>query len=168
MKTLLVYYSNRGLVRAMCEASAMENVDVLQLQPRYRKRPLVDDIADCYRALTGKGSRLQLPDFELENYESVVLVTSLRAFAPSPEINEFLFRCDLGGRDVNCIVCNRIRSFWRRAGASLRKRVRLAGGVCRSITYVSEGDLAQKENASIIESAVPPPAAEQSAVPLAN
>lgn len=169
MKTLLVYYSNRGLVRAMCEAAAMENVDVLQLKPRYRKRPVVDDIADCYRALTGKGSRLQLPVFELDNYDSLVLVTSLRAFAPSPEMNEFLFRCDLRGRDVNCIVCNRVRAFWRRAGASLRKRVRLAGGICRGITHVSEADLAQKKTASItsaVRSAVQ--SAVQSAVPLTN
>lgn len=159
MKTLLVYYSNRSLVRAMCEASAMQNVDVLQLQPRYKKRPLLDDIIDCYRALTGKGSRLLLPEFELEGYDSVVLVTSLRAFAPSAEMNEFLFRCDLGGRDVNCIVCNRIRSFGR-AGSSLRKRVRLANGQCRSITFVSEGDLTQKATASIIALQAPVGATE--------
>ncbi|MDR3314430.1 MAG: hypothetical protein LBS96_08260 [Oscillospiraceae bacterium] len=149
MKTLLVHYSNRSIVRAMCEASNAPDVDVLQLQPRYKKRPVLDDVADCYRALAGKGARLLLPEFLLEEYESIVLVTSLRAFAPSPEINEFLFRCDLGGRDVNCIVCNRIRSFGR-AGSALRKRVRLAGGVCRSITYVSEADLALKSTASII------------------
>ncbi|MDR2525673.1 MAG: hypothetical protein LBC83_05790 [Oscillospiraceae bacterium] len=147
MKTLLVYYSNRSLVRSMCEASAMADVDVLQLHPRYQKRPVLDAAADCYRAITGKGTRLVLPEFTLAEYDNIVLVGSLCALSLSPELNEFLFRCNLGGRDVHCIACNRFR-FFGRSGTALRKRVRLAGGVCRSVTYLSEAGLA-RENANV-------------------
>ncbi|MCL2106770.1 MAG: hypothetical protein FWH26_06940 [Oscillospiraceae bacterium] len=142
MKTLLVYHSKRGLVRAMCEASAMEHVDVMELQSRYQAHPIMNFLADCYRALTGRGTGLAPMELDLAGYDSIVLVNSLRLFSPSAECNEFLYRCNLAGREVSCVVCNRVRSFGQ-AGAKLRKRVRLAGGSCRSVAYVTESDLAQ-------------------------
>ena len=140
MKTLLIFHSNRGAVRAMCEASAMEDVDVLELRPRYKKRPLLDTLADCYRALAGRGIRLAPLDIDFAKYDQIMLVDSLCAFAPSAECNEFLYRCDLGGREVSCVVSSRLRYFGG-AGRILRKRIRLAGGICRGITYIAEADL---------------------------
>jgi len=144
MKTLLIFHSNRGAVRGMCEACAMEDVDVLELRPRYRKRPLFDGVVDSYRALAGRGVRLAPLDIDFAKYDSIVLVDSLRMMAPSAECNEFLYRCDLGGRDITCVVSNRVRRFGR-AGRLLRKRIRLAGGACRGITFLSEADLRQEE-----------------------
>ena len=151
MKTLLIFHSNRSAVRGMCESSAADDVDVLELRPRYKKRPLFDDLIDSYRALTGRGVRLAPLDIDFEKYDSIVLVDSLRAFAPSAECNEFLYRCDLGGRDVSCVVSNRVRSFGN-AGRLLRKRIRLAGGNCRGITFLAEADLRQEE---VINALVP-------------
>jgi len=144
MKTLLIYHTNRGCVRELCEASAADDVDVLELRPRYRKRPLLDSIGDCYRAAAGRGIRLAPLDIDFARYDQIMLVDSLRALSPSAECNEFLYRCDLGGRDVSCIVSNRLR-FFGRAGRVLRKRIRLAGGNCRSITYIAESDLNRQE-----------------------
>jgi len=144
MDTLLVYHTNRSSVRAMCEATAMEGVDVLELRPRYKKRPLLDDLAGNYRALTGRGVRLAPLDIDFSKYGQIVLVDSLCAFAPSAECNEFLYRCDLGGREVVCIVSSPVRYFGS-AGRLLRKRIRLAGGTCRSITYIAEADLGRQE-----------------------
>jgi hypothetical protein len=127
----------------MCEATATEDVDVLELRPRYRRRPLLDDAAGCYRALTGRGVRLAPLDIDFSKYDQVMLVDSLVAFAPSAACNEFLYRCDLGGRDVACIVSSPLRYFGH-AGRLLRKRIRLAGGVCRSITFITEADLARQ------------------------
>ena len=143
MKTLLIYHTNRGAVRAMCEASAMEDVDVLELRPRYKKRPLVDSIGDWYRAVAGRGIRLAPLDIDFAKYKQIMIVDSLRAMLPSAECNEFLYRCDLGGREVSCIVSNRVRWFGR-AGRVLRRRIRLAGGVCRGITYIAETDLREE------------------------
>jgi len=131
-------------VRGMCTACAMEDVDVLELRPRYKKRPLFDGMIDSYRALAGRGVRLAPLDIDFAKYSSIVLVDSLRMMAPSAECNEFLYRCDLGGRDVTCVVSNRVRRFGR-AGRLLRKRIRLAGGTCRGITFISEADLRQDE-----------------------
>ena len=131
------------MVRGMCEASAMDDVDVLELRSRYKKRAVIDDIGDLYRAVAGRGIRLAPLDIDFARYDQIVLVDSLRAFLPSAECNEFLYRCDLSGREVNCIVCNRMRVF-ARAGRLMRKRVRLAGGHCRGITYIAEPDLAKQ------------------------
>ncbi|MCL2494845.1 MAG: hypothetical protein FWE98_04220 [Oscillospiraceae bacterium] len=144
MKTLLIFHSNRGAVRGMCESSATQDVDVLELRPRYRKRPLLDGVVDSYRALVGRGVRLAPLDIDFAKYDSIVLVDSLRLMAPSAECNEFLYRCDLGGRDITCVVSNRVRRFGR-AGRLLRKRIRLAGGACRGITFLSEADLRAEE-----------------------
>ena len=144
MKTLLIYHSNRSAVRAMCEASAMDDVDVLELRPRYKRRPVVDDVGDLYRAVAGRGVRLAPLDIDFSKYDQIMMVDSLLASLPSAECNEFLYRCDLGGRDVSCIVSNRLR-FFGRAGRVLRKRIRLAGGNCRSITYIAESDLNRQE-----------------------
>lgn len=144
MKTLLVYHAGgRAAVRAMCEASAAQDVDVLELRPRYKKRPVFDDAVDAYRAFAGRGVRLAPLDIDFTKYESIMIVDSLLMGSPSAECNEFLYRCDLGGREVNCIVCSRVRVF-ARAGRLMRKRVRLAGGHCRGITYIAEPDLARQ------------------------
>ena len=147
MKTLLIYHSGKSAVRAMCEASATEDVDVLELRPRYKKRPVMDDIGDAYRAFTGKGIRLAPLDIDFSKYDSILLVDSLRACSPSAECNEFLYRCDLSDKEVTCIVSNRLRVF-ARAGRLLRRRVRLAGGNCRGITYIAEADLARQTEAA--------------------
>ena len=144
MKTLLIFHSSRSAVRDMCESSAMEDVDVLELRPRYKKRPLFDSVVDSYRALAGRGVRLAPLDIDFDKYDSIVLVDSLRMLAPSAECNEFLYRCDLGGRDVTCVVSNRVRHFGS-SGRLLRKRIRLAGGTCRGITFLSEADLRAEE-----------------------
>ena len=144
MKTLLIFHSSRSAVRDMCESSAMEDVDVLELRPRYKKRPLFDTVVDSYRALAGRGVRLAPLDIDFDKYDSIVLVDSLRMLAPSAECNEFLYRCDLGGRDISCVVSNRVRHFGH-AGRLLRKRIRLAGGSCRGITFLSEADLREEE-----------------------
>ena len=143
MKTLLIYHTTKSAVRAICESSAREDIDVLELKPRYKKRPLLDDVADIYRAFAGRGTRLAPLDIDFSRYGSIVIVNSLRAFSPTAECNEFLYRCDLGGREVSCVVSNRVRSF-SRAGRLLRKRIRLAGGTCRGITYIAESDLAKQ------------------------
>ena len=150
MKTLLIYHTNRSSVKELCEAAAAPDVDVLELRQRYRRRPLLDDVADCYRALAGRGVRLAPLDIDFSKYEQITLVDSLTAFAPSAACNEFLYRCDLGGRDVSCIVSSPLRYFGS-VGRILRKRVRLAGGVCRNITYLAEADLSrQAEAASVL------------------
>jgi len=144
MKTLLIYHSNREALRAMCETCATDDVEVLELRPRYKKRPVIDAIADCYRAITGRGSRLAPLDIDFSKYGKIVLVNSLRLCCPTAECNEFLHRCDLGGHDVACIVSSRMR-FYGRCSSRLRRRIRLAGGTCRGITYIADADLNNQE-----------------------
>ena len=117
---------------------------MLELRPRYKKRPVVDAVSDCYRAITGRGVRLAPLDIDFNKYSQILLVDSLRMFLPSAECNEFLHRCDLTGRDVSCIVSSPVR-FFGNASNVLRRRINLAGGNCRSITYIVETDLARQE-----------------------
>ena len=147
MKTLLIYHSSRSAVRTLCEAAATEDVDVLELRPRYKKRPVVDTVSDCYRAVMGRGIRLAPLDINFDKYDQIMLVDSLKMFLPSAECNEFLYRCDLTGRDVTCVASSRVRYFGR-SGNALRRRVRLAGGNCRGVTYIAEADLSKQEQAA--------------------
>jgi len=147
MNTLLIYHSHRGAVRSMCEATAKDDVEVLELRPRYKRRPLIDLISDYYCAFTGRGVRLAPLDIDFTKYHQIMLVDSLRMFLPSAECNEFLHRCDLSGRDVACIVSSPVRYFGR-SGRVLRRRIRLAGGNCRGITYIAEADLNKQEEAA--------------------
>ncbi|MCL2446721.1 MAG: hypothetical protein FWD06_08145 [Oscillospiraceae bacterium] len=136
MKTLLIYHSNRPAVCAMCEAAANDDVDVHQLRVRYKKRPL----SDYYRAMVGRGIRLAPLDIDFSKYNHIILVDSLKLLAPSAQCNEFLYRCDLTGHAVTCIVSNKMK-FFGRARAVLQRRVRLAGGHCRDVVCLAHSEL---------------------------
>jgi hypothetical protein len=141
MKILLIYHSNRPAVRSMCEAAADDNVDVYQLRARYKKRPGIDTLGDYYRAIVGRGVRLAPLDLDFSRYNHIILVDSLKLFAPSAQCNEFLYRCDLTGQTISCVICNKVK-FFGRARAVLRRRVRLAGGNCCNIVCFADNELA--------------------------
>lgn len=141
MKTLLIYHSNRPAVRNMCESAADIDIDVQQLHTRRKKRPGTGFISDCYRAVVGRGIRLAPLDLDLSQYKHIILVDSLKLFCPSAQCNEFLYRCNLAGQTVTCVVCNKVK-FFGRARAALRRRVRLAGGHCRDVVCVAHSELA--------------------------
>lgn len=141
MKTLLIYHSNRPAVCATCEAAANDDVDVHQLRVRYKKRPGIDSLGDYYRAIVGRGIRLAPLDIDFSRYSHIILVDSLKLLAPSAQCNEFLYRCNLTGHAVTCIVSNKMKIFGR-ARAVLQRRVRLAGGHCRDVVCMAHSELA--------------------------
>jgi hypothetical protein len=140
MRTLVVYASERKAVREMCENFATQDVDVVELEPRYPASNPMDIATDAYRALTGRGKRMKPLTFDWSQYRNIIIVSSLVCSAPSPVLNEFLNRCEFGGRDVSCICVNRTNSFGT-AGAKLRKRVRLANGRCTGMLFLPEKQL---------------------------
>ena len=145
MKTLLIYHSNRPAVRTMCEATADADIDVHRLHTRYKKRRGIGSIGDYYRAIAGRGIRLAPLDLDLNQYKHIILVDSLKLFNPSAACNEFLYRCNLSGQMVTCVVCNKMK-FFGRARAVLRRRVRLAGGHCRDVVCVADSELATQSD----------------------
>jgi len=146
MKTLLIYHSNRPAVCAMCEAAANDDIDVHQLRVRHKKRPGIDSLGNYYRAVVGRGIRLAPLDIDFSKYSHIILVDSLKLLVPSAQCNEFLYRCDLTGHAVTCIVSNKMK-FFGRARALLQRRVRLAGGHCRDVVCLADSELtAQSAN----------------------
>ncbi|MCL2194976.1 MAG: hypothetical protein FWB76_03395 [Oscillospiraceae bacterium] len=152
MKTLLIYHSNRPAVCAMCEAAANDDVDVHRLRARHKRRPGIDSLGAYYRAIAGRGIRLAPLDIDFSQYNHIILVDSLKLFVPSAQCNEFLYRCDLTGHAVTCIVSNKTKLFGH-ARAMLQRRVRLAGGHCRDVVCLVDSELAAQPASYLSNSA---------------
>ncbi|MDR1465083.1 MAG: hypothetical protein LBJ11_07290 [Oscillospiraceae bacterium] len=149
MKTLLIYHSTSRRVIDLCEGAACGDVDVLALAPRYRRGALWNAVVGALRALAGKGNRIEPLEVDLSQYDAIVLATSLRFCAPSAECNEFLYRYNLAGREVTSLVFSRVRLFGR-SMELMRKRIRLAGGVCRGIVCLSESTMPKAESTNVL------------------
>lgn len=144
MRTLLLYYSNHHRIRSLCEASAKEGtVDVLEIRDRYERGRLWTYTAGTYKALRGIGSKIEDIDFNIEDYESIIVATPVWGFNPVPAVNEFLHRVNLGGREVSGLLIHPGNSAGK-AGDILRKRIKLAGGTCCGIVSVPHNELKQK------------------------
>lgn len=144
MKSLLLYYSNSQGIRDLCEASARDGkVDVIELRERYDRGVFWTSTVGLYKALSGTGSRIDDIDVDLNDYDSIILATPVWGFNPAPAINEFLHRTNLSGREVSGLLIHPGKSAGM-AGDVLRKRIRLAGGVCRGIVSIPMKELKER------------------------
>lgn len=145
MKTLLVYYSNNKGVQDMCEASAKYgDVDVIRLHERYERSILWDMTVGTYRAVSGAGSKMEDIDFNMADYDSLIIATPVRLLNPHSIINEFLHRTSLSGLDVSALLIHSGKVIGAAADV-LRKRIGLAGGNCRGVVSIPLRELKEKD-----------------------
>jgi multimeric flavodoxin WrbA len=145
MKTLLLYYSNRQSIRELCEASAKDSqVDVMELRDRFDRGTVWCSTVGVCKAISGTGSKLDEFNVNFDEYDSIIVATPVWGFNPVPAINEFLHRTNFAGREVSGLLIHSGKTAGM-AGDVLRKRIKLAGGVCRGVVSVPIKELKEKK-----------------------
>ncbi len=148
MKTLLLYYSNYQSIRELCEASSKyKKVDVVELRDRFERDAFWTATVGTYKAVCGQGTKIQDIDVDLKEYDTIILATPVWGFNPAPAVNEFLHRTNLAGREVSGLLIHSGKSAGMAADV-LRKRIKLAGGVCCGMVSVPEKEL-RRENCDL-------------------
>ncbi|NLX93495.1 MAG: hypothetical protein GXZ02_06470 [Clostridiales bacterium] len=136
MKTLLLYYSRNQCVRRLCEESAKnDQIDVVELRERFSRGKVWHATMGVYKAVSGAGQKLEEVDINLDEYDSIIIASPVLGFSPAPVINEFLHRTNFSGREVSGLLIHPGKTSGA-AGDALRKRIKLAGGVCNGIVCV--------------------------------
>lgn len=144
MKTLLLYYSNSQDIRDLCEASERDgSIDVVELRERFDRGAVWSSTVGVYKALSGTGSRIDEVDVNLDEYDSIIIATPVWGFNPTPAVNEFLHKTNLSGREVSGLLIHSGKSAGM-AGDVLRKRIKLAGGICRGVVSIPVKELKER------------------------
>lgn len=141
MKTLLLYYSRDQSIRRLCEESARDNqIDVVELRERFDRGRVWHATMGTYKAISGTGLKLEEIEINLDEYSSIIIASPVLGFNPAPAINEFLHRTSFGGREVSGLLIHPGKTAGA-AGDALRKRIKLAGGVCNGVVCVPVKEL---------------------------
>lgn len=143
MKTLLLYYSKNQSIRKLCEASARDDqIDVIELRERFGRGKVWHATIGAYKAVSGAGLKLEEVEINFDEYDSIILAVPVLGFNPAPAINEFLHKTNFAGREVSGLLIHPGKTAGA-AGDALRKRIRLAGGVCNGVVCVPVKELQQ-------------------------
>lgn len=145
MKTLLVYYSIKDDVRALCESSRRDGeIDVIELREKYDRGILSACTFGAMAAASGEASSIDEIDVDINQYDTVIIATPAWAFSPAPAVNAFLHSVNLSGKEVIGMIFSGASS-GSHASDILRKRIQLAGGHCGSVVSVNAKQLKRHE-----------------------
>ena len=110
MKTLLVYYSYTGNTKIIANIIKEKlNCDILELKP---KVPFLiedyDAIVDEYQSNENTKKCVEIEDIniDLNNYDKVIIGTSVWWYTITPVIREFLKKYDLSSKEVYAFATN--------------------------------------------------------------
>lgn len=144
MSTLLVYYSENEQIRELCERSRMDGTQTYQIREYFDRSPAYVATIGSYLALTGKNSAIEKEKPDISEYDTIILASPVWASAPAPAINAFLRSTDLKGKEVIGIL---FKSGFSGALANdvLRKRISLAGGICKGVVSIPKKELLNRE-----------------------
>jgi len=133
MQTLIVYYSRSGSTRTVAQALAHSTGGTL--------RELVDAnartnlFASAMAALFGRPARLVDPNFDVSDWDTVVIMTPIWIGKPTPAANTFLRSVNLAGKNVLIVALG--ESGENLATSSrLEKMARARGGQVIGIHHV--------------------------------
>ncbi|MCL2507878.1 MAG: flavodoxin domain-containing protein [Oscillospiraceae bacterium] len=151
MKTLMVYYSNIPVVTELCESAQRRgSVDVVRICDKYEKSGLLNAAATVCKAYQGKAVRVESLNVDFSAYDCVIVAVPMLAGQVHPAVNGFLHKTSLRGMEVYGLTLNSGKQS-AKANDVLRKRIRLAGGHCRSVVSVSVKDLKNAERDILAE-----------------
>jgi flavodoxin len=101
MKSLVVYYSLTGKTRLVAQAIAEAlNATPVEIE---EKRPIPMPfvyLSGSFAAFTNRGSKINLIDVDLKQYERIFVGSPMWAYRPAPAINSFIYQTDFEGRTV--------------------------------------------------------------------
>ena len=148
MKTLILYYSRGGTTRRLCERSERENeVDVVEIREKIDRGLISAMTLGLYQAMGGFGSRIDKTDINFDDYDTIILATPVWAGNPTPAVNAFLHQTNLCGREISGVL---LYGYKKPVTAEklLRRRIKLAGGICKDTICISTKEL-RKKNADL-------------------
>ncbi len=140
MSTLLIYYSENEEIRALCEKSRMDGTAVCEIREHFDRSPAYVATLGAYLALTGKNAVIERTKTDLSAYDTIILAGSVWAMNPAPALNAFLRSNDLKGKEVIGLLFSSGLSS-AIANDVLRKRIALAGGMCKGVVSIPKAEL---------------------------
>ena len=102
MKALIVYYSRTGsaelVARTAAEASKAQIRKLVDLKNR-------DSMPGAgFAAMMGLQTRLEKPDYDVSEFDTLFLVTPVWAWHPTPAMNTFVHKSNLKGKKIHLVA----------------------------------------------------------------
>lgn len=133
MKTLLLYFAENKKSVKLCEESRIDgSIDVIRIEEKYFRSSVLKRTVGLVQAQKGYGVRVLCDEFNLDDYGTVILATELWGNNPPPAVNEILHSVKFNGKEIVGMLLNEKKPVSHSADV-LKKRVALAGGVCKGI-----------------------------------
>ncbi|MCR4925258.1 MAG: hypothetical protein K5917_03105, partial [Clostridiales bacterium] len=130
MKTLLLYFAENKKSIKLCEESRIDGeVDVIRISEKYFRNSILKKSIGSVQAKNGSGVKIVCDNFELADYNTVIIATELWNNNPPPAINELLHSSSLKGKEIIGLLLNENKAKTHSADI-FKKRVALAGGFC--------------------------------------
>lgn len=102
MKALVVYYSLTGKTKlvsqVIAEALNATLLEIKETKPR-KPGPFIY-LSGSFAALTNRGSKINLVDVDLKQYERIFIGSPIWAYRPAPAINTFIYKANFEGRSI--------------------------------------------------------------------
>jgi len=135
MKTLVIYYSNRGstarIAKAIISATNSTGRELIDSNSQTGKGMMTLALS----AMLGWSSSLRKPDYNLDGFENILLMTPIWAGNPTPAMNTFLKKVNLRGKRVILALVGAGTDNIQ-AADKLIKRVEANGGQVSEIIYL--------------------------------
>lgn len=147
MNTLLIYYSENEHIRELCEKARADGTEIYEIREYFDRSPAYVATVGSYLALTGKNTAIEKKKPDLCAYDTIIIASPVWALNPAPAVNSFLRSTNLKGKEVIGLLFSGGLS----APVSndvLRKRICLAGGVCKGVVNIPKKELL-KNNSSV-------------------
>lgn len=140
MSTLLIYYSEDEQIRNLCKNTYAHNTDTFEIREYFDRSPAYVKTIGFYLAAAGRNTAIEKEKPNLEQYDTIIIASPVWAKNPAPAVNAFLRSNNLKGKEVIGLLFsgNSSSAF---ANDVLRKRISLAGGICKSIVTIPKKSL---------------------------
>lgn len=140
MSTLLIYYSEDEQIRDLCKNTYAYNTDTFEIREYFDRSPAYVKTIGSYLAIAGKNTAIEKDRPNLDEYDTIIIASPVWAKNPAPAVNAFLRANNLKGKEViGLLFCSSCSSAF--ANDVLRKRISLAGGICKSVVTIPKKNL---------------------------
>jgi flavodoxin len=142
MKLLVVYYSNRGstakIAKAITTVTNASGRELIDSNSQTGKGMMTLALS----AMLGWSSSLRNPDYNLEGFDTILLMTPIWAGNPTPAMNTFLKKVNLRGKQVILALVGAGTDNMS-AADKLTKSIEASSGKVSEIIYLQGASLAK-------------------------
>ncbi|MGD0803381.1 MAG: NAD(P)H-dependent oxidoreductase [Candidatus Bathyarchaeia archaeon] len=141
MRTLVIYYSNRGttarIAKAIIKATNATERELIDSNSRTGKGMM----SLALSAMLSWSSKLKNPNYALDGFDAIVLLSPIWAGNPTPAMNSFLKKVNLNGKRVLLGLVGAGDENLK-AAEKLTKMVEAKGGSNTEVVYLKGSSLA--------------------------